>query len=173
MRSAGIAAYVIDVGQPCPASVCPHASPPAVRATWAPDRPSAQGSREPLGDRDPHQAVPARVELDLVDAVAVPVVRAQDRLVGVGLFAPLLGLDAAGPEPEPPDVLLRPAGLLPAQSLQQGAVLGGVVRGEGRGLVGDVVGGGPFLRGCRDHESMLRSCCGCSNDAIREPPYST
>ncbi len=43
-RSAGTAAYVIDVGQPCPASVCPHTSPPAERATWAPARSSAQGA---------------------------------------------------------------------------------------------------------------------------------
>ena len=34
-RSAGTAAYVIEIGQPCPGSVCDQAMKPAARRTWA------------------------------------------------------------------------------------------------------------------------------------------
>ena len=34
-RSAGIAAYVIEIGQPCPGSVCDQAMKPAARRTCA------------------------------------------------------------------------------------------------------------------------------------------
>ena len=47
-------------------------------------------------DRALQQEVPRRVELDLVDPIAVTVVRAQDRLVALGAPAVLARLDASG-----------------------------------------------------------------------------
>ena len=59
---------------------------------------SAHGrAGQALADRDLHQLVPGRVELDLVDAVAVPVVGEQARLVPVGLVGPALRLGACRP----------------------------------------------------------------------------
>jgi hypothetical protein len=55
-----------------------------------------------VADRDRHQLVVGRVVLDLVDAVAVAVVGAQDRLVAVGELAPALRL--ALPESAPSSV---------------------------------------------------------------------
>ena len=47
-------------------------------------------------DRDLHQLVPRGMKLDLIDALAEPVVCAQARQVGVGLEAPVDGLLRAG-----------------------------------------------------------------------------
>lgn len=44
LRSAGTTAYVIDTGQPWPASAELHTMKPAARATWTPGRSSAQGA---------------------------------------------------------------------------------------------------------------------------------
>ena len=93
MRRAGTAACVIDTGQPWPglglrpdqeAGGAPHVS---VRA--------GPGVGEPGGDGLAQQPVPGGMELHLVDAVAVAVVRAQHRRVLVGLVAPLLNLRGA------------------------------------------------------------------------------
>ena len=59
-----------------------------------------QARRAGLADRDVHQGVPGRVEVDLVDPVAEPVVGAQDGRVRVRLDAPALGLLGAGPAAE-------------------------------------------------------------------------
>ena len=85
-RSAGTAAYVIEIGQPCPGSVWDQAKKPAARRTCACGSPAALCSHgaacEPVADRALHQPVPGRVEHDLVDPVAVAVVRRQLGLVG-------------------------------------------------------------------------------------------
>ena len=43
-RSAGIAAYVIEIGQPCPGSVCDQAMKPAARRTCACGESDSQGA---------------------------------------------------------------------------------------------------------------------------------
>ncbi len=88
-----------------------------------------------------HQGVPVRVELDLVDAVAVPVVGVQDGGVALGEPPPLLGLGATRPRPQLADLRLGPAGALPAQRLQEGGVGGDVVAGRRGDLVGDLMRG--------------------------------
>ena len=93
----GSPAYVIEIGQPCPGSVCDQAKKPAARRTCACADPDSQGAAcEAVTDRALHQPVPRRVELDLVDAVAVAVVRRQLRVVPVGEPAVLAGLPGAG-----------------------------------------------------------------------------
>ena len=72
-----------------------------------------------VADRDRHQLVVRRVVLDLVDAVAVAVVGAQDRLVAVGELAPALRLPAAGERPEFGDLVEAPLAALADQRLGQ------------------------------------------------------
>ena len=90
-RSAGTAAYVIEIGQPWPASTSPGVElgrPRDVRAlAFGPG-----GAVQAVRRRRWSSARARRVELDLVDAVAVPVVRPQDRRVFVGQPALLLCL---------------------------------------------------------------------------------
>ena len=101
VRRAGTAAYVIEIGQPCPASTCDQTTKPAARRTWrAGARRSPRAPRAGPADGDVHQRVPGRVEVDLVDPVAVPVVGAQHGRVRVGLDAPALRLLRAGPAAE-------------------------------------------------------------------------
>ena len=99
-RSAGTAAYVIEIGQPWPGSVCDQARKPAARRTCACGSPASCCSHgaacSPWPDRALHQPVPGRVELDLVDPVAVAVVRRQLGVVLVGQHAVLAGLGGAG-----------------------------------------------------------------------------
>jgi hypothetical protein len=81
------------------------------------------------------------VELDLVDAVAVAVVRAQDGRVLVCQAAPLDRF-APGDLTDRADLLLGPARALPVQGLDQRAVLREDVVGLQRGnLVQHLVGG--------------------------------
>ena len=72
-----------------------------------------------VADRDLHQLVVRGVVLDLVDAVAVAVVGAQDRLVAVGELAPALRLPAAGERPEFGDLVEAPLAALADQRLGQ------------------------------------------------------
>ena len=72
-----------------------------------------------VADRDLHQLVVGRVVLDFVDAVAVAVVGAQDRLVAVGELAPALRLRAAGERPEFGDLVEAPLAALADQRLGQ------------------------------------------------------
>ena len=74
-----------------------------------------RGGVQPAGHRDPHQLVPGRVELDLVDAMAVAVMGPQSRRVLVREPPVLLGLLTPGQPPEPADFLQRPPGALPVQ----------------------------------------------------------
>ena len=93
-RSAGTAACVIDSGQPWPASTCDQTRNPAARRRWPSGR--DQASVSPADTRVAEQPVPGRVEVDLVDPVAVAVVGAQHRGGGVRLLAPALRLCGAG-----------------------------------------------------------------------------
>src|SRR6202042_979767 len=68
------------------------------RAHHVPARPVVGPRRgvQSVLDRDPHQLVVGRVVFDLVDAVAIAVVGAQDGPVALGQLAPALGLPGAG-----------------------------------------------------------------------------
>ncbi len=85
-RSAGTAAYVIEIGQRVPGLELAHQVEPGrpghVRAGAGLGDP--RRAVQPPAHRRAHQPVPRRVELDLVDAVAVAVVGVQHRRVGVG-----------------------------------------------------------------------------------------
>ena len=74
---------------------------------------------QPVADRDLHQLVVGRVVLDFVDAVAVAVVGAQDRLVAVGELTPALRLRAAGERPEFGYLVEAPLAALADQRLGQ------------------------------------------------------
>jgi hypothetical protein len=86
-------------------------------------------------DRDGHELVVDGVVLDLVDAVAVAVVGAQDGWVRVGEPAPLLGLLAAGQPAERVDLVDRPGGAVPGQRLEQRRIVTHVVADEWGNLV--------------------------------------
>ena len=70
-------------------------------------------------DGDAHQLVVLRQVVDLVDAVAVAVVRAQHRRVLVGQPSPLLRGLAVGERAEVAHLGLGPAGALAVQALEQ------------------------------------------------------
>ncbi len=71
-------------------------------------------------DRYLHQPVPRGVEVDLVDAMAEPVVGTQDGREGIGLGAPALRLLGAG---QPPELLdARVGSAVPAEALHQSVV---------------------------------------------------
>jgi hypothetical protein len=79
------------------------------------------------------------VELDLVDAVPVPVVADQARFVPVRLLGPALRLRRAGQLAQPVQIVHRPAGALAVHRLEQRRVGRHVVIDQGRGLVEDLV----------------------------------
>src|SRR4051812_25371445 len=72
--------------------------------------------------RNGHQLVPSGVELDLVDAVAISVMRAQHGRVGVGGNAPLQRLCASGPTAEIGQSLLVSTCAVPTYTLDEGGV---------------------------------------------------
>ena len=87
-----------------------------------------------------HQFVPGRVELDLVQAVAIAVVGAQDRLVLIGQHAPAQRLGARQP-PECDRAIVRPGATLALERLDQRRVRREDVPVlQRRGLVEDLVG---------------------------------
>jgi hypothetical protein len=92
-----------------------------------------------LGDRDAHQVVPGRVELDLVDAVAVPVDDLEFGLEVVGVFGPTLSLFTSRELTQAPYVGLSPAGALAVQPLNQGNIGRRIVRCVRWRLVSDIV----------------------------------
>ena len=80
------------------------------------------------------------MEIDLVDAVAEPIVSAQLRRVGVGLEAPADRLLGAGQPAQLAKAVLRPRGALSLKRLLQWPVgLEQVVVDERRRLVQDLV----------------------------------
>src|SRR5205823_10826332 len=91
---------------------------------------------QPRTDRGVEQRVPGRVEVHLVDPVAVPVVCAQHRRVPVGLLAPPLRLLATGELAETVQLVEVPPGALALDGGQQHRVGGDVVTNQRRWLVG-------------------------------------
>ena len=127
-----------------------------------------------LGDRDVHEGVPGRVELDLVDARAVAVVRTQYGLDPVGLVCPQLGLCGAGEPTEPVQVLGVPAGSLALEAGQEGRVGGDVVTDQRWRLVGDLMGRGAGRgRGGRGVERRHAGDPRRSDDRHQEPTAGT
>ena len=74
---------------------------------------------QPVGDGRAHQFVVGRVVLDLVDAIAVPVVGMQHRTVAVGKIAPALSGDPAGQRTEFGDLLKAPTPALANQCFDE------------------------------------------------------
>ena len=137
-RSAGTAACVIEIGQPWPASTCAASMKSAARATCAPSRVVRPGERVQAVARSRCRisVVPRRMELDLVDARAEAVVRAELRRVLVREPAPL-ERRAAEPLPNAEHCAGRPARALPLERLDERPIRGEqVVAGERRHLVG-------------------------------------
>ena len=101
-RSAGTAAYVIEIGQPWPGSVCDQAKKPAARRTCGCGSPSdsqaAAASPWPM-PRSISQCHDGW-KVDLVDAVAEAVVGRQLGVVPVGEHAVLARLGGAGLDAE-------------------------------------------------------------------------
>ena len=92
-----------------------------------------------VADRRSHQLVVGGVVLHLVDAVAVPVVGAQDRLVAVGELTPSLRLPRARDRTEVGDLVDTPFAALADQRLGEHRGRGRVVVLKQRDLVGDDV----------------------------------
>ena len=99
-RSAGTAAYVIEIGQPWPGSVCDQARNPAARRTWACSEPASLCSHGAACSPCPTARVISQChdgwKRDLVDPVAEAVVGRQLRLVGVGEHPVLASLRGPG-----------------------------------------------------------------------------
>ncbi len=99
-----------------------------------------------LADRGGHKLVPGRMELDLVDAMAVPVVRAQHRRMLVREPGQFLGLGGARAEAElvqPAHRVLTARPALPALRALPALVPGGGLPPQGlkqRRIVGHVAG---------------------------------
>ena len=72
-----------------------------------------------VADRDPHQLVVGRVVLDLVDAVSVAVVGAQDGPVAVGQLAPASRLPGTGDRADRGHVVQAPLPAFADQSLDE------------------------------------------------------
>ncbi len=101
-----------------------------------------RGAGEALADGDVHERVPRRVELHLVEAVAVAVVGAQLGLVPVRLLTPPLRLLGAGEAADAVQVVEVPARSLALHAGEEHRVRSDVVADPRRHLVDDVVGGG-------------------------------
>ena len=110
----------------------------AARTTCAPGRSSAHGAAcRPCLDRDPHQLVVGGVVLDLVDAVSVAVVGAQDGPVAAGQLAPALRLLGAGNGADRGHVVQAPLPAFADQRLDEYRGRCRVVLRQGRDLVDD------------------------------------
>ena len=92
-----------------------------------------------VADRHRHQLVVGGVVLDLVDAVTVSVVGAQDRLVAVGELTPALRLLRARDRAEIGDLVDAPLAALADQRLGEHRGCGRVVVLQRRNLIGDDV----------------------------------
>jgi hypothetical protein len=104
-------------------------------------------------DRNAKQLVPCRVELDLVDAVSVPVVGPQLRPVLVCLDGAAPNVGTAGECSDRPQPLLCPLAPLALHRLDQRPVrFEGVVIHQRRWLVGDLV----RVRALLEHRLLQR-----------------
>ena len=89
--------------------------------------------------RDSHQFVPGRMEVHLVEPVAVAVERAQNRRVFVGIETKLHRLRLAERGAERGEPFLRPTRLLALDRFaQHGVACEQIIRLERRRLVGDL-----------------------------------
>jgi hypothetical protein len=122
-----------------PAEVPHGAADVGVPVTRGLRRPRRSG--QPVLERRPHQLVPVRMELDLVDPVAVAVVRPESGRVLVGDPAPLLRLLAPGQPAEIGERSQSGCIRVPDAGIGQGGVpRDGVVPDQRRDLVGHLVG---------------------------------
>ena len=103
-----------------------------------------------VAHRDIHQLVIGRVVLDLVDPVAVAVIRVQHRRVDVGQPAPLQRLRTSAEPTQFAHLGARPAGAFASQTVLQRRVVRRVEVDQRRRLVEDVMG--------RDGNSSTRWC---------------
>ena len=111
-----------------------------------------------LGDRAPHELVPGRRELDLVDALPVAVVAAQHRRLLVRLLAQAQGRGLAEPGAEAAEPGLAPGAALAQHGGAQRVILLEQVDAlQRRRLVGDLVGGGDDRRRAHDLSSPARA----------------
>ena len=95
-----------------------------------------------LGHREPHQLVPGRVEVDLVDPVAETVVRPELGRVAIGLPGERPDVRAPDCPPCRPELLSRPVGPEGGDhAFQRRIRREGVELGQWRGLVQHLVGG--------------------------------
>jgi hypothetical protein len=94
---------------------------------------------QPFADRDRHQPVPRGVEVDLVDAMPVPIMGLQPRLVAVGLVGPALRFGRARQPAEPVEVAGRPRRALALDGRQQRRVGRDVVVDQRRRLIEHLV----------------------------------
>jgi hypothetical protein len=90
-----------------------------------------------VADRHRHQLVVGRVVFDLVDAVPIPVVGAQDRLIAVGELTPPLCLLRTRDRTELDDLVETPLTALADQRLGEHRGGSGVVVLQLWDLVGD------------------------------------
>ena len=127
-----------------------------------------RGRVQAVRDRHRHQGVPGRMVVDLVDPVAVPVVRPEPGDVLVGEPGLLLGLLGASQGAELVQLGKHGAGLLAVQRLEQPRVLRHVVPGERRDLVEHLMRNVRSGAGI-DRHLMLLSClaAGASGAACR------
>jgi hypothetical protein len=104
------------------------------------------------------QRVPGRVELHLVDAVAVAVVRFEDRQVAFGPAAVLERLETAGPAADLARALDSPASPFALERLLERAVdLKQIDRLQRRGLVEDRASGGDLRAGLISGDKRSRA----------------
>ena len=97
---------------------------------------------ESVTDRQVEELVPGRMELDLVDPVAVSVVSSKFGGVAIGEEAPLVHLRGCHPSPEFSDRVHGPAAAVPLEGVDQGRFRSRNVVAIERGrLVQDLVGG--------------------------------
>ena len=141
VRSAGTTAYVIEIGHRWPGSTTPQtisfaARPRARRRARRPGR-----GVQAVPDGDAHQLVVRRQVVDLVDAVAVPVVGVQHRAGARCEPAPLLCRLAVGAAARARAPRARPT------RRPRGA---GLRRARGRSLMSAVSGGTWLVTSCVD-----------------------
>ena len=95
-----------------------------------------------VSDRQVEKPVPGRMEINLVDPIAITVMSSEFGGVAVGEKAPLVDLGGCDPPPEFPDRVDGPSGVAALQCVDQGRLrCGQVVMVEGGGLIQDLVGG--------------------------------
>lgn len=97
-----------------------------------------------VSHRQVEEPVPGRMEINLVDPVAIAVVSSEFRRVAVGKKTPLVNFGRGDPPPKLLDLVDGPSGVVALQCVDQGRLrCGQVVLVERGGLIQDLVGGDP------------------------------